>query len=490
MPSSCLPGAADWSQSKVVPCFYYQPVEEVGSGVDAALLPVGQAEWRCRFAPETVGIWQYKVRAADAGGMVESPAGQFTAITSRNKGFIQVSGTDPRFFEFSDGTPFVTPLVNVEEGNPFITLSGVRQNIRKMGESGVRFVRWFPTGEGANYSVAPFGDSMRINWGFGDGWETSDGPDVAAGKRFSYAPYYYSSQSVPVVPRSRYRLSFRAKVMGQQALRSQIGDLNGGTLDICSASGTYHASQRQVCTYKQDGWRDYALEVEVGDPSPAVLSVALRGLYVSADAPAPYNSSQQGSIRVHSIRFQRDETGQGGWGPDLLLRSDPDTYRYVDQRAAAYLDEILALSERYGVYHKLPLFHKNDAILGRFLSDGSVGSWDVNHFYSAEGQAARWYEMVYARYFVARWSYSTALHSLELANENNFDSRAQDAAFAIAAYVRQLSPRHILQSNSFWGWWVDSYSDRSGARVPDGLLGQTLVRQPSRILLCDHREGL
>ncbi len=59
--------------------------------------------------------------------------------------------------------------------------------------------------------------------------------------------------------------------------------------------------------------------------------------------------------------------------------------------------------------------------------------------------------------FVARWSYSTALHSLELANENNFDAAAQDAAFTIARVVRDLSPRHILMSNSFWGWWVESF---------------------------------
>ena len=61
----------------------------------------------------------------------------------------------------------LTPLINVEEGNPFNSVAGIRQNIQKMGQNGIRFVRWFPTGEGANYGVIPFGDSMRMSWRFG-----------------------------------------------------------------------------------------------------------------------------------------------------------------------------------------------------------------------------------------------------------------------------------------------------------------------------------
>ena len=86
--------------------------------------------------------------------------------------------------------------------------------------------------------------------------------------------------------------------------------------------------------------------------------------------------------------LQRDESGSGGWGPNLLTRSDPDTFAYVDQVGAARLDEIFRVSEQYGVYHKLTLFHKNDDILNRFLPDGTVtANWDdLNRpFYSAAG---------------------------------------------------------------------------------------------------------
>jgi len=455
------PGETDWHDARTLPCFHYQPVEETGSGDHVALLPVGEAEWHCRFAPDTVGTWRYKIQATDAGGSSESEEGQFACIQSDGKGFVQVSMTDPRFFEFSDGTPFVTPLVNVEQGNPFNSLAEIRETIQKMGENGVRFVRWFPTGEGANFFVAPYADTIRINWVFGDGWVTADDADAGAGKLFSYSPYYYSSQSIPTVPTSRYRLSFRAKVVGERVLRPQL-DLAGGTIDICSTASTYHESGGETCTYKQDGWHDYSLVVETTGSSMTPLGVALRGLYVSSDAPPPYNNQQEGNIKVHSILFQRDETGNGDWGPNLLIRSDPDTHLYIDQRAAAKLDEILRLSEQYGVYHKLTLFHKNDAVLNRFQADGTIGAWDQysNNFYSAEGQASRWYQRAYTRYFIARWSYSPAIHSLELANENHFGGVAPtsfDAAFSLADYVHTVSPRYILMSNSFWGWFVSDF---------------------------------
>ena len=450
------PGETDWAQARILPCFAYQPVEETGSGDRIALLPVGDPDWRCRFTPDVVGTWRYKVRATDAGGKTESAVRNFECAPSDRKGFIGVSETDSRFFEFADGTPFVTPLINVEQGSPFNALTDIRTNVRRMGENGVRFIRWFPTGEGANYFVAPYADTMRINWRFGDGWVTPEGVDAAEGKRFSYRPYYYSVQSLTLLPDSRYRLSFRARVNGDRVLRAQIGNLEGGTVDVCSLTSTYHEANGETCTYRRDGWQDYETVVETGG-SVSTRGVALRGLYVSADAPAPFNSVQDGTIRVHSVQLQRDETGDGDWGGNLLTRSDPDTYGYVDQRAAAKLDEILRQSETYGVYHKLTLFHKNDSLLARFLPDGTVGDWDVNHFYAAEGQAARWYEKAYVRYFIARWSYSPAIHSLELANENNFDDRAQDAAFAIAQAVHDLSPRHILMSNSFWGWWVEDF---------------------------------
>ena len=500
------PGQSDWDRARVQPCFYFQPYQEIGTGVNAGLVPMGEPEWRCRLMPEVAGVWQYRVRAIDAGGTATGPVHQFTCVASARKGYLRVSPTDSRFFEFADGTPFTAPLINVEEGNPFNSLVRMRQNLQKMGENGIRFVRWFPTGEGANFAIVPFGDSLSMSWRFGSSASVFDEVDSAAGKLFSFKPYYYSAQVVPALPGARYRLSFRAKVVGEQVLRPQIGSTE---IDICSATSTYHeaSGNNDSCDFKRDGWHDYTLEVVNSSNLPA-WTVYLHALYASTDAPAPYNTVQSGKIRIHSIRLQRDETGNGDWGPNLLSRGDPDTYNYVDQVAAARLDELLRVSEQYGVYHKLTLFHKNDQVLNRILPDGTVSAaWDPDNrlFYAQEGQAARWYEDAYIRYFLARWSASPALHSLELANENNLIPESYEAGFAFARRVDQWAARPLLVSNSFWGWFVDpffadparegliDYSDKhwyanpNGAGTPDNpgeLISRTYADSAAYVREC------
>ncbi|MHB1295243.1 MAG: outer membrane protein assembly factor BamB family protein [Anaerolineae bacterium] len=452
------PGRTDWQEATSVPAFYYQPVEEAGTGDNAALLPTGPPEWRARYSPPTAGTWQYRVRVADAAGVSESAVQSFTVVESESRGFLGVSTTDSRFFAFSDGTAFTTPLVNVEEGSPFNSLASIRSSLSLLGENGIRFVRWFPTGEGANYAVVPFGDDLRSAWSFGDSWSTLNGVDSAAGKEISFSPYYYSAQALPGEAGTRYRLTFRAQVTGERVLRAGIGGL--GEIDICATANTQHSanSQGDTCDCRADGWNDY--ELVLTNASAANLEAYVRGLYVSADAPSPYNAVQTGSIRLHALSLQQDQTGQGDWGPNLLTRSDPETDLYVDQRSAALLDEILTLSEQQGVYHKLTLFHKNDVVLNWMQPDGSIAA-DIgtynSHFYAADGQAARWYEYAYVRYFLARWSYSPALHSVELANENSLRADSYDAGLDLAAYVHAVSPRFLLVSNSFWGYFAEPF---------------------------------
>ncbi|MGD2207475.1 MAG: hypothetical protein PVH17_11925, partial [Anaerolineae bacterium] len=259
--SYLAPGATEWT---FAPCFWYQPVEEF----NGALLPAGEAEWRCRFAPRVVGQWAYKVRVTDAAGTRETPVSYFDCVASSSKGFVEVSPQDHRFFEFSDGTSFLTPLVNVEQGSPFNGFKQAADSLASLGA--VRFIRWFPTGEGANYHVIPWGDDIRSTWKFGGGQVKTDDTDV--GEQFSFRPYYYSTQSLPVRP-GNHTLSLRAHVTGEQVVRAQVGNL--GHIDICSTANTLHAA----CDHRSDAWQSFSLDIT--NPNAATLTVAVRGLYVS-----------------------------------------------------------------------------------------------------------------------------------------------------------------------------------------------------------------
>ena len=460
------PGESDWNTAVSLPCFYYQPMQTVTAGSETAffqefsavyLTPLGAAEWRCRFTPQETGVWHFKIKATDANGTAESPILDFETTPCSGeicRGFVGVSKTDPRFFEFANGDPFITPLLNVEEGSPFNDLTKIRTNIPLLGNNGIHFVRWFPTGEGTNMFVIPFGDSIRVNWGFGDAWTVFDNVDTQAGKQVSLRPYFYSTQRIPVQA-GVYQFSLRARVIGEQVIRMQVGSLE---VDICAAENTNHTANGQDCDFRHDGWQDYTLEyISAGDN---MLEVGARGLYVSADAPPPFSNVYNGAIAVHSLLLQRFEPERNAWSGNCLTRGDPDTHTYIDQRSAARLDEILALSEQLGVYHKLTLFHKNESLLNRLQADGAFGDYDASNanFYAADDHASRWYQRAYVRYFIGRWSYSTALHSLELANETDpWWSTSQTAGLSVAQFVHTESPRHILMSNSFWHSFPDEF---------------------------------
>lgn len=446
------PEATSWEDAKRIGCFYFQPYNS------ATLAPEGAADWRCRFTPETVGAWRYKIQVTDQNGTVQSQVYDFTCIESASKGFIRVSRADPRFFEFSDGTPFVAPLVSVRHIRSQADLAGA---IARLGQNGLHFIRWFPTTEDGDINL--FGDTILSSWRFGGAVGAGE-PDTARGKEWSYSPYYYSGQRPYLESGQTYRFSFRASVAGEQVLQALVSD-QAATV-VCSATNTLHAG----CTAKQSGWNSYTVTFTAN--STGHTELAIRGLYVSTDAPGPYNTVRSGKIRVNKIALQRDEGGN--WGPNLVARGDADTHLYVDQNEAAVLDEILRHSERHSVYHKLTIFHKNDGILNYYDKDGKLADafqceWGYcpYHFYSGEGQKVRWLQQAYMRYFLARWSYSPAIHSLEYVNESDLSDVALEAGWMYAKYVAENSSRKMLTTNSFWGYWVDGF-------FKDPLYGQYL----------------
>ena len=187
------PQQSNWGEAQRSACFYYQPYDA------GTLAPQGKAQWRCRFTPAVVGTWQYKIQVTDKNGTVESAVHSFTCTESDRKGFVGVSKTDPRFFAFSDGTPFVTPLVTVQHIRGQGDMTGT---IARLGQGGIHLIRWFPTTEDGDINL--YGDSILSSWRFGGSYDAAE-PDTARGHTWSYSPYYYSAQSVYLQNGQTYR---------------------------------------------------------------------------------------------------------------------------------------------------------------------------------------------------------------------------------------------------------------------------------------------
>ncbi|MCC7492851.1 MAG: DUF5060 domain-containing protein [Fimbriimonadaceae bacterium] len=95
-----------------VPGFLYQPCARQLVGGEQ-ITPSGPPEWRLRFAPPTVGAWQYALTATDRSGTVSGPRGQFTCTASPAPGFVRISRDDPRYFAFDNGAPYFAIGANV-----------------------------------------------------------------------------------------------------------------------------------------------------------------------------------------------------------------------------------------------------------------------------------------------------------------------------------------------------------------------------------------
>lgn len=118
--------------------FFYQPYRLLGAdtGERAPLLePAGPPVWKVRFTPTQPGVYRYRVWAQDPSGRVAAPVGTFSVTKSERHGFVRVSKSNPRYFAFSDGTPFFPVGQNLQNDWP------VYRHSRLLAASGCNAVR-------------------------------------------------------------------------------------------------------------------------------------------------------------------------------------------------------------------------------------------------------------------------------------------------------------------------------------------------------------
>ncbi len=94
----------------IVPGFFYQEYHNISY---RDIGKIGNPVWKIRFTPETEGVYKFEIIATNRGKEIISPIQTFTSVRYNvNHGFLKISSTNPLYFEFDDGTPFIAIAVD------------------------------------------------------------------------------------------------------------------------------------------------------------------------------------------------------------------------------------------------------------------------------------------------------------------------------------------------------------------------------------------
>jgi uncharacterized repeat protein (TIGR01451 family) len=433
------------------PAFYYQEFLEDES--KDWYYPTENYMWKVRFAPNAAGTWQFKLQAQDDGNYPnweETKWQSFTVVDSNNRGFIKVSETDSRYFEFDNGDYF--PGLGYNENYRGIDwVKPVQNNQDKfqiMGENGIQYTRhwlsqwpifgsaWAPwkphVGNGylvaANLNFAdgiiyPFSElSMKIYMG-----PDANNPGSYIGNRCMF--WGWETTNFPAKSGSTYRVRVRYQLtdnIGPRIAGNPHGFAvkTGGWLwsdgDFCYDSGvggliaaTYNSNQvLEDNPANPNGWKILQGEFTPdGDFFPSIY-LALENV-------------EEASVYVDHVWIEEmDPTTKEVMGPNVVEKPDMDHHLYFEQRGSLAFDKVVELAKQHNVYLRPVIHEKNDWIFSRIGYDGAFTDFNNENFYGEyrnNNIKMRWLQQAWWRYLQARWGYSTNIHSWELLNEGDPD---------------------------------------------------------------------
>ena len=76
-----------------------------GEDLWEVLTPVGCSEWKVRFSPIEAGTYRFFVEVEDGnnGDNLKTGIRSFAVASSDRPGFVRISKSDPKYFEFTNG---------------------------------------------------------------------------------------------------------------------------------------------------------------------------------------------------------------------------------------------------------------------------------------------------------------------------------------------------------------------------------------------------
>ena len=430
-----------WSQ----PGFYYQIFEDQVKDGEDWYYPTDQAVWKIRFSPDEVGTWQYYIKAQDKTGSTQSDSHYFTVTPSESHGFIQVSKTDPRYFEYSDGTYF--PALGMNSGYNEIqwtSPSFSQEYFQKTGSNGIQVVRmWLSTWSIFGSSWNPW-YSIRNDY---DGYIPRAGlvTNGATNTPISQLRLVYEDgnanyfdacrfiggfQAAPAVKQNTlYYIKIRYKAQGisgprnpaPSGLVAKLQNPYDGNWHAHCYNGGDPENGVKVTDYGTDSLEWTYLEGEwySGDSNSLPLFyLALENANNLTDKVNGQPWNWHPEVDIDAV-FIGEDLGNGNYGPNIVTKPSMEHLSYYMERNAYAFDKVLELANQNDVYLKLVVMEKDEQVENEIGYDGNATQFDNNNFYGdyRTMTAVRWYQQAWWRYLQARWGYSPNIFAFEAVNE-------------------------------------------------------------------------
>lgn len=441
------------------PAFFYQPFDYQFIYNRDHWTPDGAPYWLVRFAPRAAGEWQVRLRVQDQDGTTIFPENgalhfrvheggvtRYDGLRQNpytRRGLVRVSENDPRYFEFEDGAPFV----GLGYGSAVDSIPNIEKRFRAWQLNGLQFARVWMSGLGIN-------GSQWTPWAFPKQPFTFGTPDLLVDNTQSFGDATFSFRldqehpcmfadfwqgGIPVKPNTAYSVTVRAKLTNvapkENAPNAGLAVIHQGWLD--NGCGDLNAASIVPSRIGTTDWYTTTGTLTTGDNQQF-----LDFLYLAL------NNTRQGSANIDFVALvARDDPN----AVNLLRRPRADSHLYFDAMNAAKWDRIVEIAAQHGIYLKVVTDEKNEWIKNVIRADGTLGKFDNNNFYAAPDTPVRWLEQAWWRYLIARWGYSTAIHSFEYINEGDpFNGNHYDAAEAMAEYFQAHDPAQHMVTTSMW----------------------------------------
>ncbi|MBI5229227.1 PKD domain-containing protein [Candidatus Micrarchaeota archaeon] len=448
-----------WQTTLVQPAFYFVDFEHgsatggmLGGGLFNWLYPTSREHWAIRFAPTSIGNWKYKIRITDAAGSFESSEYSFECVNGSSHGFVRVSPTDKRYFKYSDGT----------YANFIGATDAPIQMFPNLSLMGLNIIR--PWWQGS-YGPVLFGISGQggvSEWGFsmGTGNIAYGSEFTRPGELFSIKATNTSSPAISAFVKTgaNYQLSAWVKTV----------DINGtGDYGVYLAPYPPRTSSSQLI-YKSE------LLKGTNDWKFLTVNFTMDSSGNKTSLKFYFQKVLSGQIYFTDLSLKED-FGNGEFGPELVSKPSLNVHRFVSQQQAFVADYQVEEAKKYDIYLKVIIEEKQDMIYNRIQSDGTAGSPSDNNVYGWNSYAGRTYQKYYWRYFIARYGYSTNIHSIEYCNEGDpYNGMHWSAVNALGVFVKENDPNKHLVVTSNWHsfpapLWVNPNLDYADLHVYTGF---------------------